>query len=208
MKIGAEFYGADKSEALLRALGKAAEEKIAKAINGETLRLHGDMAKSVQRAPAGGVTYSREAGQSYMSVYVEQGGEKTPVAFFSGAGAQNLSGKHKASAPGEPPKSDTGTLAGGIVFNVRKGAGHAVGEVLSTAKHTPYMEFGTGPFSVRRANGAVVNYRGIKPRPFIRPAFDMAVPRIRKAFEDAVKKAVASALAKAKRAGSTKQQGP
>lgn len=61
--------------------------------------------------------------------------------------------EHQASAPGEPPATDTGTLAGSI--HVVPGDRQA--EVVASASYAAYLEFGTSKMA---------------PRPYMRPAVD------------------------------------
>lgn len=59
--------------------------------------------------------------------------------------------KHQASAPFEPPKTDTGTLIRGIKPRITRSG--MTGEVLSTARYAKDLEYGT---------------RRMKPRPYLR----------------------------------------
>lgn len=62
--------------------------------------------------------------------------------------------EHQASAPGEPPASDTGALVRSIRTDyARIEAG--VGSVVASAAHAPALEYGT---------------ERMEPRPFMRPA--------------------------------------
>ena len=61
--------------------------------------------------------------------------------------------EHQASAPGEPPASDTGQLVNsiGTVYDTTT----LTGRVVAKSKHAPPLEFGT---------------KNMEPRPFLRPA--------------------------------------
>jgi len=61
-------------------------------------------------------------------------------------------GRHQASAPGEPPASDTGRLANSI--SVRHEAGSLTASVVCSASYGLALEIGTPH---------------IRPRPFLRP---------------------------------------
>lgn len=64
---------------------------------------------------------------------------------------------HQASAGGEPPKSDTGNLAGKIFFGKATLEGNTfTGEIVARAKYAKMLEEGT---------------RHIEPRPYMHPAF-------------------------------------
>lgn len=190
--VGFSLIGLEDVDRAIDKLQRALQERIARAINASILRIHKTAVESIQDAPAGGVHYERLAGEVYMTVSIVDGGRKTPVAFFKAGGAQNLSETHKASAPGEPPKTDTGELAGGIVFNIKTGGRYAiVGEVQSTAPHSGFMEFGTDPFTTTLSNGRQMRNNGIKPRPFMRPAWDANKKKIMKWLTQAIEQAVA-----------------
>lgn len=66
----------------------------------------------------------------------------------------NSSTIHIASAPGQAPATDKGLLASGIVSRARK----LNAEAGATMRYAPFLEFGTS--------------RGLKPRPFLKPALD------------------------------------
>ncbi len=55
--------------------------------------------------------------------------------------------KHRASAPGEPPASDTGTLVRSIVIDVDKSKFTA--SVGSNVKYAPFLEQGTSRMAAR-----------------------------------------------------------
>lgn len=67
--------------------------------------------------------------------------------------------QHQASAPGEPPAVDTGVLRNTIGHEVIESMGHVKLRVGSNQKYAQPLEFGT---------------MSIKPRPFMRPAFELA----------------------------------
>jgi HK97 gp10 family phage protein len=80
---------------------------------------------------------------------------------------------HQASAPGEPPASDTGRLANSI--RTEYDATRLVGRVVVDAVHGPFLEYGT---------------QTLAPRPFLRPA----LARQRGAIQNAVNEEVAKVL--------------
>ena len=61
--------------------------------------------------------------------------------------------EHQASAPGEPPASDTGRLVNSI--RTEYDQSNLVGRVVAGSAHAAYLEFGT---------------QRMEPRPFMRPA--------------------------------------
>ena len=68
---------------------------------------------------------------------------------------------HTASAPNQPPATDTGELKRGIGFTVEKKHGGALGKVFSNAQYSQALEFGTK---------AMLALGG--PRPFMQPALE------------------------------------
>lgn len=91
---------------------------------------------------------------------------------------------HRASAPGEPPHSDFGSLVRGIIHEIdQDGLG---GAVLSTVNYSKYLEFGT----LRGGK------KGMAPRPFLFPASEeeraKSRARIIKALRLGVKKGAKS----------------
>lgn len=85
---------------------------------------------------------------------------------------------HQASAPGEAPASDLGTLAANISPQPTKAtSGGIVKTVNSAADYSASLEFGTA---------------NIDPRPFMRPALEEK----RKEINAAIEKEIARALSK------------
>lgn len=77
---------------------------------------------------------------------------------------------HVASAPGEPPKSDTGFLANQVKPSATKVRGVAVSSsVIISAKYSSFLEFGTSK---------------MKARPFVAPSVELERPAI---IRDAIK---------------------
>ena len=83
---------------------------------------------------------------------------------------------HVASAPGEPPKSDTGFLAQHVVPTTTKNrSGVISAAVVISASYAGFLEFGT---------------THMKPRPYVKPAFLLELPAIRKDATKAIKRAI------------------
>ena len=61
-------------------------------------------------------------------------------------------GKHQASAPGEAPATDTGTLMNSISGDVRMEHGEVIGEVIAKTFYARWLEYGT---------------KKMEPRPFL-----------------------------------------
>ena len=76
---------------------------------------------------------------------------------------------HRASAPNQPPASDTGFLVSQITMDVAtKADGSVVGQIISAAPYSKPLEFGT------------VN---MQPRPFMQPALRKNKSKILQIFK-------------------------
>ena len=81
---------------------------------------------------------------------------------------------HRASAPNEPPASDTGFLVSQITMNVDKKAdGSVVGQIISAAPYSAHLEFGTTQ---------------MEARPFMQPALEQNRRKIHAMFKKGVLK--------------------
>jgi len=81
---------------------------------------------------------------------------------------------HRASAPNQPPASDTGFLVSQISMNVDKKAdGSVVGQVISSAPYSAHLEFGTTQMT---------------ERPFMQPALEQNRRKIHAMFKKGVLK--------------------
>lgn len=111
-----------------------------------------EVKKRIMRGAKTGTTYYRIPGEKYMVVHAgsEDG---PPAAIFKATGKQNLSVKHTASAPGQSPATDTGNLANLIRVDVKQ----FECAVVSGAKYSEWLEFGTSKIS---------------PRPFMFPSYE------------------------------------
>jgi hypothetical protein len=67
---------------------------------------------------------------------------------------------HRASAPGQPPASNTGFLLNQIGHRVELGGEVVIARVTANTKYAHYLEVGTSL---------------MKPRPFLKPAMDAVV---------------------------------
>ena len=81
---------------------------------------------------------------------------------------------HTASAPNQPPASDTGFLASNITMDVDvKANGTVVGQIISSAPYSKHLEFGT------------VN---MTERPFMQPALEKNKRKIERMFKKGILK--------------------
>lgn len=118
-------------------------------------RLEGRAEKTLNQAVASIATKIRTT-----AVELVQRGPKTGKTY----------GNHQASAPGEAPATDTGSLAGSI--KIRKGE-EGTWYVVAGVAYASYLEFGT---------------ERMEARPFMTPAFVEAIPSLKdeiwKAWQD------------------------
>ena len=81
---------------------------------------------------------------------------------------------HRASAPNQPPASDTGFLASQITMDVDvKSNGTVVGQIISSAPYSKALEFGTTQMT---------------ERPFMQPALEKNRRKIERMFKKGVLK--------------------
>ena len=81
---------------------------------------------------------------------------------------------HRASAPNQPPASDTGFLVSNITMDVdAKADGSVVGQIISSAPYSKHLEFGT------------VN---MTERPFMQPALQKNKRKIQAMFKRGILK--------------------
>ena len=81
---------------------------------------------------------------------------------------------HTASAPNQPPASDTGFLASNITMKVDvKANGSVVGQIISSAPYSKHLEFGT---------------TNMTERPFMQPALEKNKRKIESLFKKGILK--------------------
>lgn len=101
----------------------------------------------------------------------------------TGVTYQRGSVTHKASAPGEAPAPDTGTLMRSVIWEIRKEGSTWIIEVGSNLKYAVYLEFGAAS-GIRDDTGKLSAIQWILyPRPSWGPALDRIRPEIPKLFE-------------------------
>lgn len=114
----------------LRRYGERAQQAVGNAVQATALEVRGDIQRQIQRGPKTGRTYLRG------------------------------SVSHRASAPGEAPATDTGTLVGSILYQSTSASS---AKVLSRLPYATFLEFGT---------------QRIAPRPSWTPAIERGGPRL------------------------------
>lgn len=138
---GLTIVGTEDVAKALQAYGKKAEAEIAKAVAATALMVNTDIKKRIKRGAKTGRVYRR--------------GTVT----------------HQASAPGQAPATDNGTLASSITF---KQVSPLTAEVESRLDYATYLEFGT---------------QNIAPRPAWVPAVEAARPDFAKRVAEAIRRA-------------------
>lgn len=141
MSVNIRLEGSEAMQAALRKASAEVREAAAKAVVGTAIELRGDVVKSINRGPASGVTYQKI----------------------------NPKRTHRASAPGQPPMTDTGRLANSITFDR---AGPLTATVGSNVIYALYLEYGT---------------RRMAARPFMRPAVERIRPKFLERIEAAIR---------------------
>ena len=146
--VKVEIKGMKEVNAALQAYGKDLGNSLALIVDATALEAVTDVRKAIQGPPKTGREYAR-------------GVNKDKV--------------HRASAPGEAPATDTGTLVNSIYNESRGKYSRAIGSRLDYAY---YLEFGT--FKMAK-------------RPSWIPAVERAIPKMLKRVEIAIAKAKARA---------------
>ena len=78
---------------------------------------------------------------------------------------------HRASAPNQPPATDTGFLVQNIVPDISVGKDVVEGTIVSQAPYSAFLEFGTSKMA---------------PRPFLQPALEQNRRKIKSLFSGGV----------------------
>lgn len=143
MTIRVQVEGTDELKAALRALGDRVHDEVSKVVIGTALEMQADVVQRINR-PGTGRTYRK----------------------------RNPTRVHTASAPGQPPATDTGRLANSIEFDKVSELTATVGSNLIYAK---YLEYGT---------------RRMAARPFFGPATEEARIKFQQRMERVVQRAM------------------
>lgn len=153
MRVSVHIDGDEELIDALTNLGAVGATEISKALQATGQHVRGKAIKSILKGSKTGVIYERSSGQ-------------------------NLSPIHQASAPGEAPASDTGTLANSIKSILLPSRDTVA--VFSQLKYAFWLEFGT---------------RHMDARPFLRPAAED--DKTKKFFRAQLEKALSRAIARA-----------
>lgn len=144
MSVTIRLEGSEQLQRELRRLSGDLREEAGKAVLATAVEMRADIVKSIQRGPASGRTYKKS----------------------------NPTRTHTASAPGQPPMSDTGRLANSITFD-RLGDLTAI--VGSELNYAPWLEYGTSRMAAR---------------PFFRPAVERMRPKYIGKLEELIGRAM------------------
>jgi HK97 gp10 family phage protein len=141
MSVKGIVVGAEEVQAKLNKITSQAKKLIGHAVFKGVTDVESEAKKSIQMGGKSGIVYSR----------------------------YNPKRKHRASAPGEPPASDTGFLVNNIKRHMS--GDNLEGEVRSRADYSKFLEFGTSK---------------MLPRPFMFPALEKNRGKIKQRIEKAV----------------------
>jgi len=133
--ITIEVEGLGQVQAMLRKYGADAEKEIGKAVTATALEIDRNVKKAIQSGP--------KTGRTYTEIFRTINGRVVPVGPRSG---NNLSASHTASAPGQPPATDTGTLVSSLYFTQETRLQATIGSRLAYAY---YLEYGTSRMAPR-----------------------------------------------------------
>jgi HK97 gp10 family phage protein len=143
MTVTIRLEGSEQLQRELRRLSDDLREEAGRTVLATAIEMRADIVTSIQRGPASGVTYKKS----------------------------NPTRTHTASAPGQPPMSDTGRLANSITFDR---LGDLTATVGSALNYAPWLEYGTSRMAAR---------------PFFRPAVERMRPIYIGKLEDIIRRA-------------------
>jgi HK97 gp10 family phage protein len=144
MTVTIRLEGSEQLQRELRRLSGDLREEAGKAVLATAVEMRADIVKSIQRGPASGITYEKYKPRR----------------------------THTASAPGQPPMSDTARLANSITFDR---LGDLTASVGSELNYAPWLEYGTSRMAAR---------------PFFRPAVERMRPKYIGKLEDLIGRAM------------------
>lgn len=143
MTVTIRLEGSERLQRELRRLSDDLRREVGQVVLGAAIEMRADIVQRIQRGPASGITYKKS----------------------------NPTRTHTASAPGQPPMSDTGRLANSITFDR---VGDLTATVGSALNYAPWLEYGTSR---------------MEARPFFRPAVERMRPKYIGKLEDIIRRA-------------------
>lgn len=156
MTVTIRLDGSDQLHRELRRLSDDLREEAGKAVLATAVEMRADIVTSIQRGPASGRTYTHY-------FYTNKNGKLVQ--------GRKRAKPHQASAPEQPPMSDTGRLANSITFDR---VGDLTATVGSALNYAPWLEYGTSRMAAR---------------PFFRPAVERMRPIYIGKLEDIIRRA-------------------
>ena len=156
MTVTIRLEGSEQLQRELRRLSGDLRQAVADTVEAVAIELRADIVESVERGPASGRTYMHY-------FYTTKNGKL--------AQGRKRAKPHTASAPGQPPMSDTGYLANRITFDRLGDLTAVVGTKVEYAVH---LEYGTERMAAR---------------PFFRPAVERMRPKYIGKLEDIIRRA-------------------
>ena len=150
MTVTIRLEGSEQLQRQLRRLSDDLREEAGRTVLATAIEMRADIVQSIERGPASGRVYEK----------------------------YNPRRTHTASAPGQPPMSDTGRLANSITFDRLGDLTAVVGSNLDYAVH---LEYGTARMNFAGGVGG--------PRPFFRPAVERMRPIYIGKLEDIIRRA-------------------
>jgi HK97 gp10 family phage protein len=162
MKASIEVEGIEDAMSAFRKLGKEGRQEAQTAIEESLQSVRTTAVNSIQRGTKSGRTYTNTFARINGQLIIT--GERVD--------APNLSASHTASAPGEAPATDTGTL----VSSIKVSTGRMSGEVGSKLPYAFFLEYGT---------------LYMDARPFLRPALEANQQYIIDALTRGLQRAIA-----------------
>lgn len=157
MTVTIRLEGSEQLQRELRRLSGDLRQAAADTVEAVAIEMQKDIVKSVERGPASGRTYTHY-------FYTTKNGKL--------AQGRKRAKPHTASAPGQPPMSDTGYLANRITFDRLGDLTAVVGTKVDYAVH---LEYGTERMAAR---------------PFFRPAVERMRPKYIGKLEDLIGRAM------------------
>lgn len=121
-----------------------------------------DMSVRIERTAIDSIEEGDKSGRIYLK-------GKAPKMGKRGKKLKDRRKEHRASAPGEPPATDSGQLVGSIEYSMTGDTSAAVG---TNVEHGMHAEFGTSQ---------------MEPRPWLGPAFEEAAPEFEKGVKELLK---------------------
>lgn len=140
MSVTIKLEGLEEFKRALIEKGEEVRRRASAQVTESTLRVHSAAVNRIQRGPASGRVYEKYQPRR----------------------------SHQASAPGQPPQSDTGVLASSVQWNTSD----LVGVVFTIKDYGKYLEFGT---------------KNMAARPWLFPSLEEERPRFHAGLKEIIR---------------------